>query len=474
MSAQSLPRRLLKANVVLLVVAMLAVIPLLSPFAQGPSGRAFRNGLFETMGVLMLVVLLARIEFRGGISRFAYLLRTGVNAPLAVLLIWAIVGALRAPDRSFAIAEILRLGTGALIYLAVALHVESRSQLSLLIDYLIGMVIFVTGYGLLVSGDYAVEEAHFSSIFPNAHHLSAVLCVLLPLLISVTLKAEERGRQIAAMAAAIMCGAGLLLTQERSAWIAVATGLLVWFFLSNRSARPADRSWRATLAVAAFALLVAVGFLSITNLDAIVSNRAQAISAAAQGRDRSFAWRVQKWRGTAAMIAHRPLWGWGPGEFVLHQLSYTHLGALPADVRRDGASFDDMGYNEYLQTAAELGLPGLALYLLILFSFFSKGSRALARLPEGLRRTTLLGCMAGASAQMVDAVANGSWRYPECTVFLWLVLGMGVAVVRMAYQTEAQPPLYPAEEPIPIDVRSQVSGRAAARDVSGAGFPSRG
>ena len=47
-----------------------------------------------------------------------------------------------------------------------------------------------------------------------------------------------------------MCGAGLLLTQERSAWIAVAIGLLVWFFLSNRTARHTDRNWRATLAMA--------------------------------------------------------------------------------------------------------------------------------------------------------------------------------------------------------------------------------
>ena len=270
----------------------------------------------------------------------------------------------------------------------------------------------------------------------------------------------------------VSCSTPPWLTQERSAWIAVAIGLLVLFFLSNRSARHADRSWRATLAIAVFGLLIAVAFLAITNVDAIVSDRAQDISKAAHGRDSSFAWRVQKWRGTAAMIARRPFWGWGPGQFVLYQLDYTHLGSTPADVRQNGASFDDMGYNEYLQTAAELGLPGLALYLLILVSFFSKGSRALARLPEGLRRTTLLGCMAGVSAQMVDAMANGSWRYSECSVFLWLVLGMGIAVVRMAYQTDARA-LPHSEEPAGIGVRSTISGRSAARDVPGAGLPSR-
>src|SRR5207302_1225577 len=48
---------------------------------------------------------------------------------------------------------------------------------------------------------------------------------------------------------------------------------------------------------------------------------------------------------------------------------------------------------------------------------------------------------AGIAAQMVDAMANGSWRYPECGIFFWLVLGLGVAVIRMAYQ----PPLQASE-----------------------------
>ena len=35
---------------------------------------------------------------------------------------------------------------------------------------------------------------------------------------------------------------------------------------------------------------------------------------------------------------------------------------------------------------------------------------------------------------MVDALANGSWRYTECMIFFWLLLGLGVAVIRMAYR----------------------------------------
>src|SRR5712692_2273356 len=105
MATVSLARRLLKENIVLLLVTMLVVIPLLGPFTDGISGRALRNGLFQGIGVLLLVVLLARVELGGGLSRLLYLLRTGVNAPLIAFLLWAALGALRSPDRAFAVSE---------------------------------------------------------------------------------------------------------------------------------------------------------------------------------------------------------------------------------------------------------------------------------------------------------------------------------------------------------------------------------
>jgi len=138
------------------------------------------------------------------------------------------------------------------------------------------------------------------------------------------------------------------------------------------------------------------------------------------------------------MALDRPLWGWGPGQFVLHQQPYTRIGRGAENVARYGATFDDMAFNEYLQTAAELGFPGLALYLLVLISFASKAWRAAGRLPHGVRRTALLGCLGGVGAYAVDALGNVSWRYIECDMFFWLLLGLGMAIVRMAYESGSQ------------------------------------
>jgi O-antigen ligase len=450
---------------------MLVVVPLLDPFTSGATGRALRTGLFQGIGILLLLVLLARVEFRGSLSRFLCLARSGVNTPVAVFLLWAALRALWAPDRAFAVDELLRLGCAALVYFAVVLHLETRAQLCLLIDCLLGMVILLIGCGLL---SHASEAApRFASVFPNPLLLSAILTVLFPLLASLALGMQDQGRRMAAIAAAILCAAGLLLALERSAWIATGVGLLVWLFLANKSAPHPERNWPATLVIAACGLLVGTGFFVVTGVGAVVAHRAQEISAAARGRDSSFAWRVQKWQGTVAMVARRPIWGWGTGQYVLQQLAYTHTGSHHGNrihtqrelLRRSGASFTDMAHNDYLQTAAELGVPGLSLYLLLLASFFSKSIRALHRLPGGIRRTTLLGCISGVAAQTVDAMSNPAWRYSECSVFFWLVLGLGMAVTRMAYQTPGREPALAAVDP---DENARVSPMARVFEAGSA------
>jgi putative inorganic carbon (HCO3(-)) transporter len=441
MTHDRFPRRLLSESVIFLLVALLVAIPLLDPFTHGNTGRAVRNGVFQGIGILLLMLLFARRGFRSSLLRLLVEARSGVNAPLAAFLLWAGLGVLRAPDRPFAMGELLRLGSVALIYYATVLHIEAPAQLTLLINCLLGTVIVLIGFGFIYPGSGATTG--FLTVFRDFGFLSAILTVLFPLLAGLALGLRDRERRRAAVPAAILAASGLLLGLERSAWIAIGFGMLVWLFLSNRAAPRSAQNWRPALVVAVCGLLVAAGVFAVTGVGAAVTDRARKLPEAWRGRDSSFAWRVQKWRGTVAMAAQRPVWGWGPGQYVLYQYPFTHIGSYPGhaprtvreDVRRYGASLDDMAYNEYLQMAAELGLPGLALYLLLLACFFSKSVRALPRLPPGLRRTTLVGCMASVAAQMVDAMANVGWRYSECSVFFWLILGLGMAVTRTAYRT---------------------------------------
>ena len=136
----------------------------------------------------------------------------------------------------------------------------------------------------------------------------------------------------------------------------------------------------------------------------------------------------QSAQAVLAMIKARPVLGWGLGCYALFQEGWTHQGDAADTVRRHGPRATDRAHSAYLQMAAETGLPGLALWAGALALFFIAGGRALLG-GEGdtLRRRLLIGCLAAVAGQAVEAYSDGSWQFGGVSLFLWLVLGLGVA-----------------------------------------------
>ncbi len=138
-------------------------------------------------------------------------------------------------------------------------------------------------------------------------------------------------------------------------------------------------------------------------------------------------------RALLAMIAARPVLGWGLGCYAVFQEGWTHQGDAAAVVRRHGPSAADRARSAYLQMAVETGLPGLALWAVALALFFLGGGRALGRAEEvkagdsPLHRRVLIGCLAAVAGQAVEAYSDASWQSAGASLFLWLVLGLGVA-----------------------------------------------
>ena len=136
----------------------------------------------------------------------------------------------------------------------------------------------------------------------------------------------------------------------------------------------------------------------------------------------------QSTRALLAMIAARPVQGWGLGCYALHQAAWTHQGDDEAAVRRHGPKPGDRARGAYWQTAAETGLIGLALWAVALTAFFIGAVRALRGTElSPLRRRVLIGCLAAVAGQAVEAYSDGSWQGAAPSLFLWLILGLGAA-----------------------------------------------
>ena len=162
-------------------------------------------------------------------------------------------------------------------------------------------------------------------------------------------------------------------------------------------------------------------------------------------------------RAVLAMIQARPFRGWGIGSYPIYQNQFTHQGDEAAVVRRDGPQPTDRARDLYLKIAVELGLPGLVLWVGALALFFVTAGRALPVMADNpMRQRLLLGSLAAVAAQAVDAFSDPSWQYGGAALFLWILLGLGMAAAGVG-------------EGLP-DEPATATPDAAARGQAGAGL----
>lgn len=135
----------------------------------------------------------------------------------------------------------------------------------------------------------------------------------------------------------------LVYSYSRGAWVAAAGATLTFGLL---------RSWKwIALLLAAMAALC---FLPHNK----AFHRFRSIPRMADG---NVAKRLSVWKGASAMIASRPLTGYGPGEF---RTAYDHYGSDPrrkraAELPKEHGRYREHAHNLFLQVGAEAGVAAV-------------------------------------------------------------------------------------------------------------------
>ncbi len=153
---------------------------------------------------------------------------------------------------------------------------------------------------------------------------------------------------------------------------------------------------------------------------------------AASGPDRlssaSGSGRYQIWQSSLDAFSTDPLTGIGPGTF---EFWWSREGTLPNFFVRDA-------HNLYLETLAELGIPGLALLLSALGAIFVVGLGKLRR-SQAYERALLAAALAAAAAFVTAAAIDWVWELTVLPVAFLLLTG---AVLRTS-AGQAQRPVTP-------------------------------
>lgn len=419
---------------VALVLAMIVAVPFIAmpaDFHLGGVGAVVLQGFALMLGV----ALLWRSQWKVSGEQVKTFLKTGPNTPVLLLAGLLVVSCVFAQNTTYGVHEMLRWGAGIMLFFVVAYQFRQSKHLFLLVDAILFLGIAASIFAL---GQYAVDPASRGTmLFGNQQLLGSFLMILLPVAAVIALaKADSEKtsvRQLVAQFATVLMAGCLLLAQTRSAWMGALTGsavlgvLMVLASAKTGSLRSQKHKLvlpgvLATVAVAFF-LMIGFGNGSIVDRAGTLSNVSGVTSWQA---------RLQQWQGTVAMIAERPLSGVGVGQYPVLQHNYTAIGS---EITANGLagvrnSLTAQAHNFYLQTAAELGLPGLVLMVAVLGMFFVAGARRVTSMDAGIRRNLLMASMASVSGFAVDAISSPSWQVGQVSIFFWLMLGVGVACMR--------------------------------------------
>lgn len=188
-------------------------------------------------------------------------------------------------------------------------------------------------------------------------------------------------------------------------------------------------------------LILAMGGAAICILTFVLPDtfwtRAGTILPSIERQQDTFGMRVRLWEAGLRMVQDHPIFGIGPANFNMMVARYSR-GAMATE------QLD--AHNAYVRVAAETGLPGLALFLGILASA-AIATHRVVRAARAAGRLDLVLCGIMVETQMFVILCTGITMTVEAKKILWIVLGLGQAVVSMArreLQASAAPAIAPA------------------------------
>jgi O-antigen ligase len=220
-------------------------------------------------------------------------------------------------------------------------------------------------------------------------------------------------------------GAGLVMSYSRGAWLAfVMAAVMVWSLRSRR----------------AFAVLVALALVAVIALPLGVMDLMPSFITARLGSitesmalfdartvlvtDENFATvqRMAFWQTALAMWEEHPWVGVGPGNYPVAYAKYYVHPAFPEPLAGHP-------HNVYLQFLAEVGIVGLAAYLLLLAWALAAALRALRHLPSHVHfwRAVTIGVIGVFVAVVVHTLFDNLYVH-GMNVYVGLALGLVAAV----------------------------------------------
>ena len=261
------------------------------------------------------------------------------------------------------------------------------------------------GGQFITETDVARIQGFESGLSANPNDLALMVNLLIPPAIAVFMNAKRSAVRLAAAAIVCIDVVCVVVTFSRAGFLALAAVCAVYFMKTVRRSGP-DRKWAFAMAAL---VLAALPFLPASYIDRIAT--VKSVNSDITGSSQI------RWRDTVAAAQYvmiHPIIGAGIG-----------MDALALNEVR-GMEWKKV-HNVYFQYAVDLGLPGIGLFLLLMFLSFRAASRSrkrLAQLPQ--HRDLFLMCEALEISLLVFAL-SGPFYPVAYNFYFYYMAGLALA-----------------------------------------------
>lgn len=364
--------------------------------------------------------------------------------PLALFgafVAWSAIGLAFTIDRTTTYTWVTDLAKVWLIVFCLVNLVRTPAQLRFIAIVWLGLFAFypVRGayYNQYICQCNEAGRVAWNFVFSNPNDLAAISFLPLGLCAVVAYLERVKLWKYAAAAGVVLVSLLIFLTQSRGALLALMASVLFLVLLSKR------RGQHLTI-IGALAVVAALAaprgvwdrLAGLSNVSVATGMQGVDEEGSAEAR-----WRI--WQIAARMVREYPITGVGIGMYPIHHARLSN----DLDERRSVRGRRDT-HSAYFRIAAEMGIPGLALFLGIWFALFrdlAKKRRLLKKTRPREHQAVLF--LQLSMAALLFASIFGTYGYFVYTYLHMAIVWLGASIL--------------AKEPWYVPARAQVASHAA-------------
>ena len=309
--------------------------------------------------------------------------------------------------------------------------------------YIAGMVPVVIYYLIRMwQAGIFNQKAAYKAIRPffNDHTaFGAALAFCIPVIICFLFRRKHSGIiKTGLLILLFLFSAAFIFSYSRAAWLSLFAAALVvsvlLFKISWKIVLPATICIIVTISMSWSGLIMQLN----ENKQESSSNIQKHLQSIANVRsDVSNMERINRWKSAIRMFREKPLMGWGPATY---QFKYAPF-QIASEKTVISTNYGEGGnaHSEYLGSLVDSGIPGLILYILLLFFSVRKGIIIWKTHWDKQIRNIALALVAGLVTYVVHGILNNFLDTDKISALFWGMIAAIVAIdIRMKQEAESR------------------------------------